>query len=300
MKKTIFIITALLISLFTLNTATISASAAETEAMGWDGNLENSYLEDDADLFTDDEEEELTEKIRDKAQELEMNIVVFVAGSGFSYFSDSETEDFADDSYDAICGMNTDGLFYYMDFSGKQPAYDYISTSGKAVLFYQDYIDDIFQTILPYLPPSGSDYTEYTGDIKDAISVFLGQLSSYEGDKSYYYDGDSDYYFYYENDKLVITKEKPLRARLKVLIFAVPAGLIVALVYYFVMKHKYKFKSSTNPNVYVSPGDTRFTHREDRFLRTHTSRTKIESSSGGSRGGGGGGGGGHGGGGCHR
>ncbi len=98
----------------------------------------------------------------------------------------------------------------------------------------------------------------------------------------------------------MISKEPPLRKRLTILLFALPAGAVAAIIYYFSIKSTYKFKASMNPNVYVSSEDTRFVRREDRFIRTYTTKTKIETSSGGGHGGGGGGGGGHGGGGSHR
>lgn len=302
MKKIIIILTVLFTTFLAFKTPSFSASAVGNYAAGWDGNLDNSFFYDNADLFSDKEEEEITKRIRDTAQKLEMNIIVFAAGSDYRYLSDYETEKFSDDNYDIYCNPDTDGVFYYMDFSGKKPAYDYISTSGKAVLFYQDYIEDIFNTLTPYLPSSGMDYSYYKEDIKKAIDVFLDELSSYHGKKLYYYDADSEKYIYYKGDELVITTTKPLRARLKAFIFALPIGLIVAVIYYFVVKSKYKFKASTDPSVYVSSNNTRFIHREDRFIRTYTHRTKIESSSGGGgrSGGGGHSGGGHGGGGHHR
>ncbi len=299
MKKfTIAVISLLMIS--ALLPALSVTAFAENYVKGWNGDVSGSCFFDGADIFSDEQEAELTEKIRETAQRLEMNILVFAAGPSYS-MSDGETERFADGFYDEAFGKDTDGVFFFMDLTGDVPAYDYISTSGKAVLNYQDHISDMFEEINAYLPSSGSDYSLHTDDFANAVVCFLGQLSEYNGKKSYYYDGDSGKYFYYKNGELVISKEPPLRKRLTILLFALPAGAVAAIIYYFSIKSTYKFKASMNPNVYVSSEDTRFVRREDRFIRTYTTKTKIETSSGGGHGGGGGGGGGgHGGGGSHR
>ncbi len=299
MKKFVTAAFTLLMTLIMLPVMPISASASENYHQGWNGDASASRFIDNVDFFSDSEEAEINKKVQETAEKLEMNIIVLAAGYEYN-MSDEQTEIFCDSSYDTTYGNDTDGVFFFMDFTGKKPAYDYISTSGKAVLFYQDYIDEIFDAVNSYLPSSNSDYTQHTDEIEEGIYCFLGQLSEYQGSKSYYYDSDSGKYFQYKDGKLIITTSKPLRARLKALVAALPIGAIAGLIFFFATKSAYKFKNSANPNVYVSHEDTRFIHREDRFIRTYTRKTKIESSSGGRSGGGGGGGGGHGGGGSHR
>lgn len=290
MKKLAIAAVTLLMTIFTLPVVPVSASAKENYSAGWDGDSSKSMFIDNADLFSEWEEEEITEEIQETAEKLELNILILAAGSEY-YMGDEQVERFSDDSYDQTFGADTDGVFYFMDFTGKQPAYDYISPSGKGMVYYKSHIDDILDEVYYYLPSSDLDPADYSDDIKDGISCFLGLLSEYSNSDSYYYDDYSERYYYYDDDELVITRSKPFRARLKALVFALPIGLIAALIYFFVMKHIYKFKSSANPNVYVSHEDTRFIHREDRFIRTYTTKRKIETSSGGgSRGGGGGGG----------
>ncbi|MDE7104988.1 MAG: hypothetical protein K2O36_03820, partial [Ruminococcus sp.] len=140
-------------------------------------------------------------------------------------------------------------------------------------------------------------------DIASALSQFLTQIDYYYNNKNltYYKDSSSDKYYYYKNDELVISDKPPFVKRLTILLFAIPAGLITALVYFFATKSRYKFKASANPAVYVSHDETNFTQRDDRFIRTYTTKSKIERSSGGSSSGGGHShSGGHGGGGRHR
>lgn len=314
MKKVLIIILTVLALLpFTVSTAFAGEKTDKTgEKTHNRGNLHNtaqidiekSGISDNYGFFDDDELDGLTMLVQEKAEELDMNIFVFIAGESYRNFSDYETECFADDKYDEIYGEDTDGVFYFMDFSRKSPAYDYISTSGKAVLMYESNIQSIHDACQSLLPPSNvSDYSEYSDDVASAISQFLTQLDYYYKDKpsGYYHDESSDKYFYYKGDNLVVSYSPPLSVRMRPLLFAVPTGIIAAFIFYFVTKSRYKFKSSANPVAYVSHEETQFIQKDDRFIRTYTTKTKIETNSGGSHGGGGhSSGGGHGGGGSHR
>ncbi|MDE7363997.1 MAG: TPM domain-containing protein [Ruminococcus sp.] len=295
MKK-LLIIMLTVFALMPVFAVDLSASAVDVSKSG---------IFDGYDFFDDAEEQELTRLIQDKAEQLDMNIFVFIAGAEQRRKSDYDTECFADDTYDELYGEDTDGVFYFMDFSGRKPAYDYISTSGKAVLFYESHIQDIFSRLNKVLPSSdNSDFMQYKDDISQAVQLFLTELEYYKGKTSgYYYDRSSGKYFYYKNDKLMITTKPPLHRRLIPLAVALPFGFMVSVMFYFATKSKYKFKVSANPTTYVSHEKTVFTVKNDIYIRTHTTKTKIESSSssGGSHGGGGHShSGGHGGGGSHR
>ena len=129
-------------------------SEPENDYAGWNGNWQESVLFDDKELFTEPQRQELDEMIQQKAKELEMNILIYVNGT---YRTDSATKSFCDDTYDQWFGNDTDGLMYYLDLSGKVPAYDYISTAGKAILMYEKNRESIFNHMDYYLPSSGQD-----------------------------------------------------------------------------------------------------------------------------------------------
>lgn len=296
MRRVISLAAAVLLSLMLLPVLSLDAAASDNYSQGWSGDASQSMIEDDYGLFSQDQQtlDDLNKKVQETAEKLEMNIYIFLAGPDYRYQTDSATVIFSDDSYDSIFGEDTDGVFYYLDISGKSPACDHISTSGRAVLWYQDSIDAIFSRLDAYLPASGS--TVYPDDIAQALEVYLGLLESCQdtsGGLSYYHDESSGKYFYYKGGEFYVSKSRPPAMDLIYAVSSVVAGLIVALIIYFVVKRKYRFKSSTDASVYVSRERTRYFQKEDTFLREHTSRTRIESSSGGSRGGGGGGGGGH-------
>ncbi len=304
MKKVISAISALILTIVTMTVCGIDAFAVYNYAQGFDGDTSKSGLYDGVDVFPDDREESLVTAIQASSEELRMNIYVYISDS---YMSDYQTEIFADDTYDEMYGEDTDGIFYYLDLSGKSPAYDYISTSGKAVLLYQDKIDAIFNYLDNYLPASGQSYSE--GDIYNAVSAFLSILRTYSDNTpksslKYYHDTSSGKYFYYTNGEYIVTKSKPPALWLIIITVCACIGSLTGFITYWAAKSRYKFKSTTNPSVYISHNETLYTQRSDTLIRTYVHKHKIESSGGGGRGGGGGGGhshsGGHGGGGHHR
>lgn len=272
--------------------------------VGWNGNYQDSFLYDDKNLFSDTQRQELDEMIQQKAKELEMNILIYVNGT---YRSDYETKDFCDCTYEAFFQPDTDGLMYYLDLSSKVPAYDYISTSGKAILLYEENRESIFSHMDLYLPSSGSSYE--SDQIYDAVVEFLNQLSVYanNGNTSHYYHDESKgTYIYYKGDKLYVTTRKPLRLLLPIWFASAIIGLVTALITFLISKRHYTFKAKTNPSVYLSKDSVNFTQKSDNHIRTYQTRHRISSSSsggGGHRSGGGGGhhsSGSHGGGGHHR
>ena len=147
-------------------------SEPENDYAGWNGNWQESVLFDDKELFTQEQRNELDKQIQQKAQELEMNILIYVNGS---YRTNEDTKPFCDSTYDSWFGNDTDGLIYYLDLSGKKPAYDYISTSGKAILMYEDCREAIFDHLDNYLPASGQEIIP--DEIYGAVVEFLDQLT---------------------------------------------------------------------------------------------------------------------------
>lgn len=314
MKKLI----AALFSVFTLFAVlpalTVTAHA-ENRAQGWDGNSYASMVDDNYGVFDGNSSEltALNEAVRGCAEELEMNVYIMIAGPAFYDFcrSESRSKEFADTAYESIFGKDTDGIFLLLDFTGNKPSNDYISTSGKAILFYQERLDQIISNLVKGLPPSGlDDYTVYHEDVASSVRAFLKDLQKYGGSTKghgYYRDSNTGNYIYFRNGKLVITRHKPLSLVLKILFFAVLIGAIVDIIIYFVSKMGYKFKPTTNSTTYLTHDMTKFNTRGDQFLRTKTTRTYIADTSssgrsgGGSRSSGGGhSGGSHGGGGFHR
>lgn len=302
MKKSVLIIINIVLVAALAVLLAVQSGAKNNTAQGFSGNSTDSGFLDNTGMT--ENPDEITELVRKMSEELEMNIFIYVAGTSDSYRSDYEIECFADDFYDEIYGEDTDGIFYYMDISGRSPAYDYISTSGKAVLLYQNNLDNIFTRLDNYLPPSGQQI--FPEDIENAVKEFLRAIKDYSTYKpsslECYHDESSGKYMFMKKGEFVVSYHKPIVYNIVLLGVFIIVGLITAVIVYFVTKQRYKFKKSQNSSVYVRNEKTVFHRSTDTFIRTYTTKHKIESSSGGSRGGGGGHShsGGHGGGGHHR
>ncbi len=268
--------------------------AAPTEFSAYADSAASRFI-DDADVFSAEEEEVLNQFIVETAEKLDLNIIICAAGSRLSA-SDYRKEEFSESSYNDMFGKNTDGVFYFMDLTGDSPAYDFIFTSGKAVAFYEKNIDRMFDEIFVHMPPSSvSDYSYHKDELINAALTFLKELEKYDrSDRSVsYYDRETNEYYKYKNGKTVIKNGPPPIRRLFPIVFALPVGIIAALIYYYSTKSKYKFKFSANPRVYVASNESAFHRRSDNFIRTYTIKTKIETSNSGGgshhRSGGGGG-----------
>jgi uncharacterized protein len=274
---------------------TETSASAKEYYQGWDGNTSLSGLDDNCDMFSESEEAELTELIQQYSEQLKMNIYIFLAGKDYESYSNYSTECFADDRYDQRFGEDTDGVYFFMDYSGKVPNYHYISTSGKAVLTYQKYMQNIFSHMKVYMPKSSTDYSGEKEAIRTSVEEFLNVFAQYSDESrigafDYYYDYDSNppKYFYYFLGKYHVSSMKPPIKRIGFTIAGLVTGLITALIVYFTTKRNYKFKNATNANIYLSKETTQFTSREDVFMREHTSRSRIDTDSDRSGGGGGG------------
>lgn len=303
MKKIISRLILPIIAVITLlPTASMTAEAFGNTAKGFDeDNIDLCRVVDDAELFSDAEEEEINELIQDTSSRLGLYISIYLSGVKRS---DYDTDVFSDEEYDREFGRDTDGLLYYMDLSGSYSAYDRISRSGKAILIYKgDYIEQkMLPSIFASLPASGEPIV--ADQIKRGIKKILDVVEEHyrePGMFDTYYDDYTHKYIYMKNGQTRVARNKPLGyIMIQAARFAgigAIIGIITAIITFFSVKSHYKFKPSCNPNVYVVRDRTRFTRRDDILIRSHTSKVRIQSSSGGGGGGHGHYGGGHGGGG---
>lgn len=297
--KRIFISAAAALYIMLLMAAMPVTAFAENTAEGFDGDVSSCGVYDRKGILSLDQQIELNELVQETSEELGLYIMIYLSDTARSEWN---TKDFSDCTYEDYFGPDTDGVFYYMDLSEQYSAYDYISTSGIGNLYYDGNTDDMLDVIFDYLPASGE--TIYGEDIEKGIRVILQQFEKYAeepGYFDYYHDSDKGTYTYYRDGQVYIGTKKPAVIILRgFLIAGIPAGIIVFLIVYFSVKRHYKFKPSFNPTTYVTGEKTRFTEKNDVFLRTHTTKTKIESSSSGGGHGGGHSSGSHGGGGGHR
>lgn len=292
MGKKILKFLLLFIAVCVLSAGISSLPIAQGENLhkGLGNNNAESGIVDDVNLLNSSEFDEMEELIKDTAEKTDLNVLVIL---GNMHLGEEGAEEHSYRKYCDIFGEYTDGVLLYLDLAGKSTASDAMYFSGKADLMYQDRHDDMVDSLYIHLPKSGQ--TIHSLDFMDGITTFCKDIETYEKQyKSNIFKYEKNKidktYTYMRGDTLHITKSKAPGARFKVMLIASLAGLIVALVVYFSVKKHYLFKTSTNPSVYVSHGETNFTEKSDTYIRTYTTRHRIQSSSGGSRGGGGGGG----------
>ncbi|MCR4644262.1 MAG: hypothetical protein K5695_02500 [Oscillospiraceae bacterium] len=295
-KKLLCLLLPLFMLLPLLCPFTVQAAAAKAVIYDESGRLGKDY---DACLS----------RLQKAAKKTNMNVAVIIGTEGRT---DITIESIAVNSYDELFGKNTDGLLYYMDLKGSAP-YDYITTSGMANFFYtnsdqDDRINAMFDALDPYLYPVGSE------DVPGAIGKFAEEVEYYFDagipEHYYYYDDETRLYYTMGSDGNVVTSSgKPYRdtsVMLMITFMFTVVGLFVALIIFFAVKSRYKFKYSISPTNYVNRKNVEFYSQYDNFVHTHTSKVPLNSDSGsghrsgGSHHSGGHSHGGHGGGGHHR
>ncbi len=107
------------------------------------------HLLDYADVIHPDNEKQIMEKAEEVAEHTGFNIVIVAADDIGTPKTDAHVVEYADDKYEELCGINTDGILFLINCDTK---YDYISTSGVCINYFSDArIDQIFDDIWDYL-----------------------------------------------------------------------------------------------------------------------------------------------------
>ncbi len=108
-----------------------AALSSKDAAHAYPIHKDNCGLYDVEGNLPEDEAAELTQKIRDTAEELQMYVAVVIVGKETPFSGDSAVERYADDAYDELFnqeyGVNTDGVLLVVNNSTQN---DYISNCG--------------------------------------------------------------------------------------------------------------------------------------------------------------------------
>lgn len=260
---------------------------------------------DFADILTDSEEVEIKNKIDEfiAATNFDLAVVTLAQNTANDYFD----RVFADDFYDyndfgkdmeyrsGICLL----IDIRNDVSGNR--YVYISTTGNAILSYDDarisdIVDDI---IIGFQNSSSSELNYFDGVIRGINTLkFYEELGIPSSNLDAYIDENGDYQ--YEAGRY--RRSLPWQDKLvQGLGWDIVIAFVVMLIFNGINSSKLKNVSiATNAKDYLKEESIKFTNSKDDFLSTYTSSYKIESSSsgggssthhsssGGSHGGGGG------------
>ena len=265
----------------------------------------DTFLYDEGHRLTDEEFTRCQSRLDQAADYTGMNIAVVL---GTEQRSDSTIEQMTHEVYLDLYGEHSDGLVYYMDLKGTAP-YDYIATRGLAQFYYtnsdsSNRVDAMLSAMDRYLYPIGQE------EAAAAVIAMAEQIEYYydAGIPSRYYVYDDSYhqYMHIEDGEVVYTNTKPyhdLGAIIMGFLGGGFLGLIAALITFFAVKSRYRFKYSLEPTSYISRKNVEFRQQYDKFVRAYTHKVHIDTSSGSRSGGHSSGGhssGGFGGGGHHR
>lgn len=222
---------------------------------------ENLKVYDFANILTSEDETSLYNEATKFISEYNMDLVLVTIDDNFE-----TTQEYADDFYDYnYFGLTDtyDGVLILIDMDNRE---FYISTTGEAILMYNDYrIDSILDNMTPYM--KSSSYYQ-------AFSTGITTLSDYakngipEGNKSSYIDSNGNYVY-------VKNKSFPLSI---FLIISFIVSTIVLII--FINKNKL-VKKAYQASSYMDNNKKEIKNLGDIFLTTHTSRVRINTDSGG-------------------
>lgn len=229
-------------------------------------SIENkvSLLHDLDDSLSAEEEERLILEIIQTTKNIDASVAVVITDDIGTDKSDYGVMDFADVYYEDWCGMNTDGILLLLNNDTK---YDWISTSGSCIERYEYDIDYIFDDIWDYVTDG-----QYAG----AINAFCASIEKYNSYNDYY---DNDYY-YDDGYHTEIFIENIFSVGFVAIFFIV----IFVLIFFSVITSSYKLNRNKSAANYMLENSLRFSQQSDTYLRTYTTRTRIQSSSSGGSG----------------
>ncbi len=247
--------------------------ASFCEYFAGSGAVSVSYkvsLSDFDDVLSSTEQTFLLDVMQDAADDIQCNIGVVITSDRSGEIPQRYADSYADEKF----GYGSNNIVLLFDNDKVSPGHrDWISTMGLATEMYDHQVDAIFDYLYEGFDSNGGD------NYYQAIQYFCGYLRNNQ-DGGWTYNDDEDYHFYYEGEISLTHLVVPL----------VIAGVVTGIATSTTVK-KYSKKAPISARRYMDTSRTRFTQRQDIYLRETTTHVRISSSSGGGRGGRGGGGG---------
>ena len=216
--------------------------------------VSKDYVVDNADLLTQTEENELSEKLQNISDELQFDVVVVTTNSTGSKTATEYADDYFDYN-DYGRGSNNDGALFLVDMGDRKWA---ISTSGYGIEAIVDSaLDDMEEEIVPYLK-SG----DYDGAFNEFADLTYDIVNDAKNGKSY------------SNSTTSTTKNHKDIGTNLIVAFSIGAGisLIIILVYRSKLK-PVKFQKEAKE--YIVPGSFNLRRSDDVFLYFNITKVPI-------------------------
>lgn len=215
----------------------------------------NEKIYDFAELLTEEEEKQLYDKVKEFIANTNLDLAIVTINTNVK----DSTQEYADDFYD-YNDFSIDGLAFVIDMQNR---IFYISTAGKAMLYYNDYRVEYILSAL--------DQEMYNHEYFNACNTLISQLTEY------YNHGFSD-----NADKYVVIGTQIYRKTpyLLLSIIAVVSATIGTLI--LALRNK-KIKLATNSNDYFDNKSFEITKDTKEFISSNTSRVYIPPADSGDR-----------------
>ncbi len=246
---------------------------------GFDESAQKIF--DNANLFTDQEEERLTELAVDMAEQISMDVLICTTNTTNGLSIDDYAHEFYQNGGFGYDGRGGAGVMLVIDMGSRRLSVYESQLEDVHFRFLDAELDVMIDAVSPYL----TDQDYYGGAVE-----FIDMLPTYSDEEQVSdpgaYDGTGDTQYTVDGKPI-----KETRWPLRLLIAAVIASIAVIIMHF-----SQKSKKVTNPHVYMR--DNRLDLREHSDIYTHTTtvKRKIETDNGS---GGGHSGGSHSGGGSH-
>ena len=223
---------------------------------------------DYSDILTDEEENEIYLLFKEFIDKYNMDVVFVSVDLPYSY--DEENETYAADFYDyndfgLDFGKNYDGILLLRNTYESDPYYD-IYTFGEAQLYFNDYrYDKILDDLYLYFP-----FKNY----KTGLETFMSDLNSF------YRSGVASTDYKINKDGKIVKIFTP-----PYLIILIVASIITLIRIINLIKRNKMVKKSTEANDYLDNSSVVYNVKNDVFINTYTTKTRINNSSSSSSGG---------------
>lgn len=219
---------------------------------------------DEYNYLTPSEEQGIITAARSFSDKSGFNIIFAITDEIGSDKSDRGAMNYADDRYDELCGINTDGILLLINNDTK---YDWISTSGSCINYYSDdRIDRIFDRIYDDIV-AGDYYSACIGFVDKCESYYdQGKANNQIGIES----GDG----YIEFEPAALTQP---------LIFFIVFTAVISGIIYSAITAPYKLKKAVTTR-YTVPGSLLLTRNITQSRGIITTRIYSPRSSGSSGG----------------
>ncbi|NLG05071.1 MAG: TPM domain-containing protein [Clostridia bacterium] len=226
---------------------------------------DNQYVVDQADLLTDEEETAINHEIIRIRDTYQCDVVVVTTNDSEGKSATAYADDFFDYNGYGI-GEERDGILLSINMDIRNYA---LSTSGQAITIFSDSeLERMSDNFVPYLSAG-----QYAKGIEDWLSDVDFELRTDDG---------TGYAYEERNPWVTALVELPT-----LFLFGLICSAITIVIMVMMSRTAVKPQMA---NEYIDKNSFKVRVQEDRFLRSNTTKVKIESSSsgGGSRSSGGG------------